>query len=135
MMTLAKPSVALEFGVFFLCAVACTHSDEILHSPLSVVPDWAAGFVLIGAAILNRRSRVHGRTYQVAAWAFMVSLLFASFVGNFEEWLSASDQHRTGLFSMAQGSYLAAVGMMCLLATGGLIGSLKAATGFSAANP
>src|SRR5262245_56763959 len=106
MMMLAKPSVAIGFGLFLLCAVACTHSDEMFTNPLSVVPDWTAGFVLVAAAIANRRSRVDGRTYQVAAWAFMVSLLFGSFVGNFEEWLSASAERSPGLVSLAQGAYL-----------------------------
>jgi hypothetical protein len=48
MIFLAKPSVALGFSVFFLCAVACTHSDEILTNPLATVPDWTAG--LAGAS-------------------------------------------------------------------------------------
>jgi hypothetical protein len=134
MMMLAKPSVAIGFGLFFLCAVACTHSDEMLSNPLSVVPDWAAGFVLVAGAIANRRSSVDGRTYQVAAWAFMVSLLFGSFVGNFEEWLSTSTERRPGLVSLAPGSYLASIGVMCLFALGGLIGSVRAATG-SATHP
>ena len=132
MVMLAKPSVAIGFGLFFLCAVACTHSDEIISSPLSVVPDWAAGLVLVAAAIVNRRSSVAGRTYQVAAWAFMVSLLFGSFVGNFEEWRSATSEGGRGLVSLDQGAYLASIGVMCLLAIGGLIASVRTATGSAA---
>ena len=132
MVMLAKPSVAIGFGLFFLCAVACTHSDEMLSSPLSVVPDWAAGFVLVAAALVNRPSYVAGRTYQVAAWAFMVSLLFGSFVGNFEEWRSTTSEGHRGLVSLEQGSYLASIGVMCLLAVGGLIASVRTATGSAA---
>jgi hypothetical protein len=47
---LARPSVALGFGVFFLRAATCTHFDE-LGNPLSLAPDWAAGLLMVGAAM------------------------------------------------------------------------------------
>jgi hypothetical protein len=85
---LAKPSVALGFGAFFLCAATCTHFDE-LGTPLSLAPDWAAGLFLVGGAVSSSRDWGSGRTYQVAAWAFMVSLLLASFLSNLEDWRSS----------------------------------------------
>jgi hypothetical protein len=125
-MLLAIPSVALGFGAFFLCAATCTHFDEIGSSPLSLVPDWAAGFAMVGGAFVSSRDWSDGRAYQVAAWAFMVSLLFHSFLGNLEGWLSPGPAEvPTGLVSLSQGPYLASVGILCLVALGGLISSLR----------
>src|SRR5262245_56068406 len=103
MMLLAKPSTALGFGAFFLCAVSCTHSNEITTSPLSLIPDWTASAFLIGGAIKSGRAWAAGRTYQIAAWAFMASLLFHSFLGNLEEWLSPNQPDAaTELVSLSQ---------------------------------
>ena len=123
---LAKPGVALAFGVFFLCAVACTHFDEITTAPLSLGPDWAAGAFLIGGAVFSGRDWANGRAYQIAAWAAMVSLLFGSVVGNLEEWSSSTPTADTsGLVSMPQGAYLASVSILFLVGLGGLIASLR----------
>jgi hypothetical protein len=123
-MFLAKPSVALGFGTFFLCAATCTHFDE-LGSPLSLAPDWAAGLFMVGGAVVSGRDWSGGRTYQIAAWAFMVSLLFASFLGNLEAWMASESTGVTGLVSMSQGPYLASVGILLAVAIGGLISSLR----------
>ena len=122
---LAKPFVALGFGAFFLCAATCVHFDEIGTAPLSLGPDWAAGVLLVGSAVLSGRSWDSGRGYQIAAWAFMVSLLFGSVLGNIEEWMSnAPDGGSSGLVSMSQGPYLAIVSVLFLFSVGGLIASL-----------
>ena len=124
MSLLAKPTVALGFGAFFLCAVACTHFEE-LGSPLSMAPDWAAGLFMVGGAVVSRRDWDNGRTYQVAAWAFMVSLLFASFLGNLEGWMASESEGVTGLVSLPHGVYLASIGILLAVALGGLISSLR----------
>ena len=112
---LAKPAVALGFGAFFLCAATCAHLDEITTSPLSLGPDWAAGVFLIGGAVLSRRNWDNGRADQIAAWAFMVSLLFGSVVGNIEEWMAHDPDAHSGAFvSMSQGTYLLAVSVLFL---------------------
>jgi len=122
---LARPSVALGFGTFFLCAATCAHFDEIAAAPLSLAPDWAAGILLVGGAVISRQDWGSGRPYQIAAWAFMVSLLFGSFLGNFEEWMSqAPDGGTAGLVSMSQGAYFASITILFVLALGGLISSL-----------
>ena len=124
---LSSPVAALVFGLVFLCAVTCAHFDELSTAPLSVVPDWAAGVFLVGAAVAGRRDWTEGRVYQVAAWAFTASLLFASTVGNFEEWQAAPEQGgASGLVSMSQGTYLAIVTALFLVALVGLIASLRA---------
>lgn len=123
-MFLAKPSVALGFGAFVLCAATCTHFDE-LGSPLSLAPDWAAGVLMVGSAIVSGRDWSGGRPYQIAAWAFMVSLLFASFLGNLEEWMASESQGVTGLVSLSPGLYLASIGILLAVALGGLISSLR----------
>ena len=123
---LAKPFVALGFGLFFLCAATCAHFDQIATSPLALVPDWAAGILLVGGGVLSGRDWANRRAYQIAAWAFMASLLFGSVVGNFEEWRShAPDGGTSGLVSMSQGPYLAIVSILFLVALGGLIASLR----------
>src|SRR5882762_4071707 len=123
----AKPSFALGFGASFLCAATCAHSDE-LAMPWSLLPDWAAGMVLVGGAIISRREWVTGRQYQIAAWAFMVSLLFGSFVGNVEEWASpttdAAATASDGLVSLSQWPYVVIVGLLLALALGGLVTTL-----------
>jgi len=123
---LAKPSVALGFGAFFLCAATCAHFDELAAMPSSLVPDWAAGMILVGGAVVSQRDWGTGRQYQIAAWAFMVSLLFGSFLGNFQEWASqsAAATGASGLVSLSQGPYTVIVGVFFALALGGLIGSL-----------
>ena len=126
MLFFAKPSVALGFGAFFLCAATCTHFDEISSSPLSLIPDWAAGFALVGGAVISGRDWTDGRVYQVAAWAFMLSLVFHSVLGNLEEWLSPDPADvATGLVSLPQGVYLVSVGILCIVALGGLFASLR----------
>ena len=79
---LAKPSAALGFGAFFLCAATCAHFDETL---LSLTSDWTAGVVFVVGGVLSGRSWLRGRQYQVVGWAFMVSLLLRSFLGNLED--------------------------------------------------
>jgi hypothetical protein len=123
---LAKPTMAVGFGLFFLCAVACTHFEEITSRPLSLIPDWTAGTLLIGMGVINRRDRSAGRTYQIAAWAFMLSLLFASSLGSLEEWLApASAQGVESIVSLSLGGYLLAKGVLCFIALGALLSSLR----------
>ena len=127
MALLAKPIVALGFGLFFLCAVTCAHFDQLMTSPLSIGPDWAVGLFLTIAGFLSNRDWAKGYPYQVAAWAALTSLLFGSVVGNFEDWRSAPWAGGTvGLVSMSQGLYLAVVGLLFVVALGGLIASLRA---------
>jgi hypothetical protein len=121
----AHPFVALYFGVFFLCAVTCTHLDDIVAMPLSVVSDYTAGILLIAGAIAGRRNWAQGRPYQIAAWAFITSLLFGSVLGNFQEWLAhSSDAGATGLVPMSPGEYLAIETAMFLVSCVGLASSL-----------
>ena len=124
---LAKPSVALGFGAFFLCAATCAHFDEVTTTPLSLGPDWAAGILLVGGAVISGRDWSSGRPYQIAAWAFMVSLLFGSFLGNLQDWVSHTpNAGSAGLVSLSEGPYFTIVSLLFVLALGGLISSLKA---------
>jgi hypothetical protein len=124
---LSNPVVALAFGLFFLCAVTCAHFDQLATYPLAVVPDWAAGVFLVGGAVASRRDRTDGRAYQIAAWAFTASLLFASMTGNFEQWQAEPAGGGTsGIVSMSQGAYLVVVTALFLIALFGLIASLRA---------
>jgi len=123
---LARPLVALGFGAFFLCAATCAHFDEIGTAPLSLGPDWAAGIFLVGAAVVSRRDWNSGRTYQIAAWAFMASLLFGSALGNLEEWMSNAPDGSSGLVSLPRGPYVAIVSVLFLVSLAGLIASLRA---------
>lgn len=124
---LAQPSVALGFGAFFLCAATCAHFDA-LGTPWELVPDWTAGIVLVSGAVISRRDWGAGRQYQIAAWAFMVCLLFLSFLGNFQDWLSQSPEATgsSGLVSITPGPYTFIVGIMFGVALAGLTASLRA---------
>jgi len=125
----AHPFVALYFGAFFLCAVTCTHLDDIVSMPLSVVSDFTAGVVLIAGAIAGRRNWARGRPYQIAAWAFITSLLFGSVLGNFQDWMShTGDTDATGLIPISRGLYLAIETALLLFSCVGLAGSLVTET-------
>ena len=122
----ARPGMAVAFGAFFICAATCTHFDEITTSPRSLAPDWAAGVFLFGGAILSSRDWPDGRVYQVAAWAFMVSLLFNSVHGNLESWLASETAAApTGLVTLPLGLHLAIEAVLLAVACGGPIASLR----------
>jgi hypothetical protein len=105
----------------------CTHFDEITTSPLPTAPDWVVGAFLLMGGIASRRDWTSGYVYQVAGWAAMASLLLGSVVGNFEVWRAEPLSGNTNdLVSMSQGSYLAAVSLLFVVALGGLIASLRA---------
>ena len=124
---LAKPTVALGFGAFFFCGFVCTHFDEIMTSPLPTTPDWVVGAFLFIGGIASRRDWTNGYVYLVAGWAAMASLLFGSVVGNFEAWRAEPlSGDPDDLVFMSQGSYLAAVAILFVVALGGLIASLRA---------
>ena len=125
----AHPFVALYFGAFFLCAVTCTHLDDIVTMPLSVVSDFAAGIILIAGSIAGRRNWAQGRPYQIAAWAYITSLLFGSVLGNVQDWVAhTADARETGLIAISQGSYLAIETMLFLFSCLGLASSLVTQT-------
>jgi hypothetical protein len=123
---LAKPIVALGFGAFFFCGFVCTHFAEITTSPLPTAPDWAVGAFLLLGGFASHRDWTSGYAYQVAGWAAMTSLLFGSVVGSFEAWRADPVSGTDGLVSLSQGSYLAAVALLFVIALGGLIASLRA---------
>ena len=97
--------------------------------PLSVVSDYTAGIILIAGALAGRRNWTRGRPYQIAAWAFITSLLFGSVLGNFEDWTSHStDAGPTGLISISQGWYVAIETALLLFSWVGLAASLMTET-------
>ena len=83
MTVLAKPSVAVGFGAFMLCAETCDHWNEIASVNWLSMPlhDWTAAFLLIAVGV------VHRQDFQAMAWAFMLSLLFGAFFSHLESWL------------------------------------------------
>jgi len=88
---LAKPSVAVGFGAFIVCAETCDHWHAIaglswLNMPLH---DWTAGLLLMAVPV------VRGRAYQAAAWAFMLSLLVGAFFGHLELFLGPPEPDAT----------------------------------------
>jgi hypothetical protein len=83
--------------------------------------------MLVGAAVISGRDWGTGRTYQIAAWAFMLSLLFASSLGSLEEWLAPqSAEGVDSIVTLSPGAYLSIKGVLCLIALGGLVSSLRA---------
>jgi hypothetical protein len=120
---LAKPSVALGFGAFFLCAATCAHFDEPL---LSLAGDWVAGVVLVVGGVLSGRDWLRGRQYQVVGWAFIVSLLLHSFLGNLQDLVTSAPEATgsTGLVALSLGPYLVIVGLLLVVSVGGLLTTL-----------
>src|SRR5688572_6388735 len=124
---LAKPTMAIAFGLFFLCAVTCAHFDQIFTTPLGITTDWAHGAFLVAGGMISRRDWVNGRVYLIAAWAATASLFLGSVLGNFEEWRAQPLEGGTaGLVSMSQGTYLFIVVVLFIVALGGLMASLRA---------
>jgi hypothetical protein len=58
-----------------------------------------------------------------------VSLMFGSFLGNFGEWVSHSPDATgaTGLVTVPEGPYVVIIGVLFVLAVGGLVSSLLSA--------
>jgi len=126
MKELARPWFALYFGAFFICAVTCADFDELTTMPLNLVSDYVVGGVLIAGAVASGRDWKNGRSYQIAAWASMATLLFNSAFRNFRDWISHAPEATgvTGLVSLSQGTYLAAVIVLFLVSCAGLASSL-----------
>ncbi len=124
---LAKPTMALGFGLFFLCAVTCAHFDQITTAPLGLASDWVHGCFLVVGGLISSRDWVKGSPYQIAAWAATASLFFGSVLGNFEEWRSQPLEGGTaGFVAMSQATYLFIVFVLFVVALAGLIASLRA---------
>jgi hypothetical protein len=67
------------------------------------------------------------RAYQAAAWAFMVSLLFRSLVGDLEDALNHAPEPSAahGLVILCTGPYVAIKAALFLFAVGGLFTTLS----------
>ena len=125
MTAFAKPSVALGFGAFFLCAVTCTHFDELLATPLLLVSDFAAGLVLIAGGVLSGRDWLGGRQYQIVGWSFMASLMLHASLGNLVDMISpagaaGSREGSTGLVALSPGAYTLIVAVLFIVSVCGL---------------
>jgi hypothetical protein len=86
----ASPILAIVVGAFLICAETCLHFQSLLALPgswLSLpIHDWVAGSFLIYGGVRGQRDWGTGHLYQVAAWAFNVSLLCGAFFGHLEDW-------------------------------------------------
>jgi hypothetical protein len=114
---LAKPSVAVGFGAFMLCAETCDHWNEIASLNWVNMPlhDWTAAFLLIAVGV------VHRQDFQAMAWAFMLSLLFGAFFGHLERWLGPPEPD-AWIPERIVFPTLVALNVIALL---GLVGTLK----------
>jgi hypothetical protein len=130
MTAFAKPTTALGFGAFFLCAVTCAHLDEFIASPTSLASDWMAGVVLVVGGVLSGRNWATGRAYQLVGWSFMASLLLHSFLGNVEDLIRHNPEATgaAGLVTIAQGPYTLIVGLLCAVSAIGLCTTLTTMT-------
>jgi hypothetical protein len=127
---LTKPSVALTFGAFMLCAETCNHFDQLLvaRSNLLALPwyDWASGVFLVYAAIQSGRDWATGRPIQIAAWAFVLSLLSNAFIRELKEWRGGSLDGNGGLVPLHEGAYVLIIGLLATVALGGLVSTIRA---------
>jgi hypothetical protein len=62
----ARPSLAIGFGAFFICAETCLHFGNIVSLEWDSMPfhDWVVSLFLIYGAMKNRTDWVDGRPYQ-----------------------------------------------------------------------
>jgi len=128
MNVLAKPSVAWGYGAFFLCGATCAHFDELGATHFGLVSDWIAAIMLIIGGVVSGRDWLRGRQYQIVGWAFVVSLLLHSFLGNLEDLINHAPDAggSNGLVALPLVPYLVIVGMLCVIAIGGLWTTLSA---------
>ena len=123
----ARPMFAVGFGAFLVCGDTCLHLEDWLAVPQHwtslpfLLDDWPAGLFLLYGAVVSRRNWVSGRPYQAAAWGFNSHLLFASFLGNLEDW---SSSHATEHAWISDRALVVIVGVMLALALGGLVSTL-----------
>ena len=126
---MASPFAAIGFGLFFLCASSTAHFARIVWSDWFSWPiaDWIAGAFLVYGGLRGARDQRQGQLHQVAGWAFLVSLLFGSFLADLQDWLlHIPDTPGTiGLLKIAQGPYVALVGVLLLVAVSGLVASIR----------
>ena len=87
-LNLARPTVAIAFGAFILCAETRLHFESITR-PESLLDlpwhDWAAGLFLLHAGVVRRGKSARSHVYLAAAWGFMTSLLGAAVLAHVEE--------------------------------------------------
>jgi hypothetical protein len=79
----------------------------------------ARGLFLLYGAVVSRRNWVSGRPYQAAAWGF--NLMFASFLGNLEDW---SSSQATAHGWISDRALVVIIGVMLALAVCGLVSTL-----------
>ena len=124
MTLLAKPIVAIAFGAFLVCAETCRHFDSLLSLPQSwrslPIHDWAAGFFLVYSGVRSGRDWRTGRLYQVAAWAFNVSLMCGAFFGHLEEWSSQAPAEGW----ISERALLIIIGLLFAVSLGGLVSTM-----------
>jgi hypothetical protein len=123
---LAKPSLAIAFGAFFLCAETCLHAESLLQfasRPLELpVHDWVAGGFLLTAGLFSRRAwSLPRRQVQAVAWGFMLSLLAGASFDVLGEWLSPPAESSR----LSEGAFLAIVATMTVIALLALVSTLK----------
>lgn len=127
----AKPTVAIAFGAFMLCAETCLHADALQQAtvaPLALpLYDWAAGLFLLGAGVLSRRdwSFTH-RQYQAAAWAFMLSLLTGAFISQLNDWLTPPTEPPS--WGISETGFVVIIAALTVIAVCGLITTIGSAT-------
>ena len=129
---LNRPALAMAFGAFMLCAETCNHFEDLLvaRSNLLALPwyDWASGVFLVYAAIQSRRDWVTGRSIQIAAWAFVLSLLSHALFRELEGWISHSPDAvgSGGLVPIPETPYVLIIGFLSVVAFGALVSTIRA---------
>ncbi|MGH9146418.1 MAG: hypothetical protein ACRD1Q_06895 [Vicinamibacterales bacterium] len=123
----AKPTVAIAFGAFMLCAETCLHAETLSSFPARPLElplyDWIAAGFLVSAGVLSlRHPTTWHRQFQAVAWAFMLSLLTGAFISQLDEWLRPPDIADWGL---SEGAFVAIILGLILIALCGLGSSLK----------
>jgi hypothetical protein len=123
----AKPTVAIAFGAFMLCAETCLHADALLQATMAPLDlplyDWAAGLFLLGAGVFSRRdwSSTH-RQYQSAAWAFMLSLLTGAFISQLNDWLTPPTEPPS--WGISETGFVVIIAALIVIAVCGLISTI-----------
>lgn len=123
MKVFARPLLAIVFGAFILCTETCLHFDSILNPSSWIdlpIHDWLAGVFLIWSGVISRRDWTHGRPYQAAAWAFILSLLVGAFVAHWEEWSLGEP----GGEWISAGAFVGILAGLVVVAAGGLVSTL-----------
>ena len=105
----------------------CANRGSIEYAGLPWHDDWASVVFLVYAAVQSRRDWVIDRPIQIAAWAFVLSLMSGAFFRELKGWLAHAPDAigNSGLIPVPEDAYVLIIGILSVIALGALVSSIR----------